>query len=158
MFMKIIELSALLFLLSILSSCQKHNSLPLFTVTYSGNGNTGGTAPIDSKSYPNGATVTVLNNTGTLLKTGYTFGNWNTSQGGSGFSYAEGATFQMSGACIILYADWIAAGSTWTTQTLPSPGTGSWISVAYGNNTFVAISTNSNATAASTDGGKTWKS
>ena len=42
------------------------------TVTYNGNGNTGGTVPVDASSpYLQGATVTVLGNTGTLVKTGY---------------------------------------------------------------------------------------
>lgn len=45
-----------------------------YSVTYLGNSNTGGTAPTDASSpYFSGATVTVKANTGTLVRTGYTF-------------------------------------------------------------------------------------
>ena len=45
-----------------------------YTVTYNGNGNTGGTAPTDANSpYAASSTVTVLGNTDSLVKTGYTF-------------------------------------------------------------------------------------
>ena len=43
-------------------------SLAGFTVTYFGNGNTGGTVPVDSTVYSSGNTVTVLDNTGSLVK------------------------------------------------------------------------------------------
>ena len=40
-----------------------------YTVTYFGNNNTGGTVPVDSNSpYNSGATVTVLGNTGNLVR------------------------------------------------------------------------------------------
>ncbi|MBN1307510.1 MAG: InlB B-repeat-containing protein, partial [Chitinispirillaceae bacterium] len=51
---------------------------PTFTVTYLGNGNSGGTAPADDGNYKEGATVTVKGNTGSLSKTGATFAGWNT--------------------------------------------------------------------------------
>jgi hypothetical protein len=41
-----------------------------FSVTYSGNGNTGGNVPSDANTYAQGATVTILGNTGSLVKTG----------------------------------------------------------------------------------------
>ena len=78
-----------------------------YTVTYDGNGNTGGSAPTDGSSpYANGATVTVLGNTGSLAKTGYTFAGWNTAANGSGTSYAPAATFSMGTANVTLYAQW----------------------------------------------------
>ena len=49
-----------------------------YTVTYNGNGNTGGAVPLDGTGYNNGDAVTVLGNTGSLVKTGYTFAGWNT--------------------------------------------------------------------------------
>ena len=52
-----------------------------YTVTYSGNANTGGSAPVDSNTYQQGQTVTVLGNTGSLVKIGNTFTNWNTVAG-----------------------------------------------------------------------------
>ena len=40
-----------------------------YSVTYDGNGNTGGSVPIDNKEYNEGDTVTFLDVTGDLLKT-----------------------------------------------------------------------------------------
>jgi uncharacterized repeat protein (TIGR02543 family) len=79
-----------------------------YAVTYNGNGSTGGTVPSDlSSPYTSGTTVTVLDNTGSLVKTGYTFNGWNTAAVGSGTSYAAAATFSIS-ANTILYAQWTA--------------------------------------------------
>jgi len=65
-------------------------------VTYNGNGNTGGTVPVDASSpYAQGATVTVLGNTGGLAREGFTFNGWNTAADESGTSYAPGAEFAM---------------------------------------------------------------
>jgi uncharacterized repeat protein (TIGR02543 family) len=80
---------------------------PTFTVTYNGNGNTGGSPPADGSAYRQGDTVTVLG-PGTLEKTGSTFSNWNTAADGSGTSYAPGAQFAMPGANVTLYAQWTA--------------------------------------------------
>ena len=49
-----------------------------YSVTYNGNGNTGGTAPANTNLYPSGSTVTVLGNTGVLVKDGSKFIGWNT--------------------------------------------------------------------------------
>ena len=77
-----------------------------YTVTYNGNGNSGGTAPTDGSSpYDSNSTVTVLGNTGTLVKTGNTFNNWNTAANGSGTDYAPSATFAIA-ANTTLYAQW----------------------------------------------------
>ncbi len=49
-------------------------------VTYNGNGNTGGTAPVDGMSpYAGPGLITMLTNSGSLVKTGYVFRGWNTS-------------------------------------------------------------------------------
>ena len=85
----------------------------LYTVTYLGNGNTGGTAPVDSNSpYTSGSSVTVLGNT--FTRTGYNFTSWNTASNGSGISYSSGNIFSISAANVILYAQW----------TLPGPVSG----------------------------------
>jgi uncharacterized repeat protein (TIGR02543 family) len=77
-----------------------------YTVTYNGNGNTGGTVPTDPNSpYLVGSSVTVLGNTGGLVKTNYTFGGWNTTTNGAGTSYNPGGTFTI-GTNTILYAQW----------------------------------------------------
>jgi uncharacterized repeat protein (TIGR02543 family) len=84
-----------------------------YTVTYNGNGNTGGAAPSDTNSpYGSGATVTVLGNTGNLEKTSHTFDGWNTQADGSGTDYAANATFTITGNTT-LYAKWTGA-STYT--------------------------------------------
>jgi len=76
------------------------------TVNYDGNGSTGGTVPTDGGSYAVGDTVTVLGNTGSLVKSGSTFAGWNTLSDGTGTSYAGGATFTMGSANVSLYAVW----------------------------------------------------
>jgi hypothetical protein len=81
-----------------------------FTVTYDGNGSTGGSVPVDGAAYPSGATVTVLGNTGNLVRVGSTFLGWNTAANGSGTGYVGGATFTMGSSNVTLYAQW--SGST----------------------------------------------
>jgi uncharacterized repeat protein (TIGR02543 family) len=85
-----------------------YNAEPSGSVTYDGNGNTRGIVPVYSNMYLPGATVTVLGNAGSLEKTGYTFGGWNTTSDGTGTDYAVGANFTMGKANVILYAKWVA--------------------------------------------------
>ena len=87
---------------------------PTYTVTYLGNGSTGGSAPIDSTNYHIGWTVTVLGNTGLLVRTGYTFAGWNTQADGSGATYTQSQTFTMGTANVTLYAMWTAINYTVT--------------------------------------------
>jgi uncharacterized repeat protein (TIGR02543 family) len=88
-----------------------------YTVTYSGNTNTSGTAPTDGSSpYTTGTTVTVLGNSGSLVKTGYTFANWNTAADGSGTSYSPTNTFAIN-ASTTLYAQWTPVAPTTYTVT-----------------------------------------
>ncbi|MGD0277485.1 MAG: InlB B-repeat-containing protein, partial [Syntrophales bacterium] len=84
------------------------NSIPTYTVTYNGNGNTGGTVPIDTTNYEQGQTVTVQGNTGNLVKTGYSFTGWTTLANASGTNYTPGQTFRMGTANVVLYATWTA--------------------------------------------------
>ncbi len=79
---------------------------PTYTVTYNGNGNTGGSVPSDTSKYEQGQIVTTLGNTGNLVKSGYAFSGWNTQADGAGTTYAEPQTFTMSGANVTLYAVW----------------------------------------------------
>ncbi len=84
-----------------------------YTVTYNGNGSTGGSVPTDSNTYNISAEVTVLGNTGILVQTGYVFTGWNTAANGSGSSYSDGGTFAMGGSNVTLYAQWtISKAST----------------------------------------------
>ncbi len=77
-------------------------------MTYAGNGSTGGAAPVDPNACFSGTTVTVLANTGSLVRAGYAFAGWNTAADGSGTNYpATGsATFAMGAADVTLYAKW----------------------------------------------------
>jgi len=82
---------------------------PAYTLTYDGNGATGGSAPVDPNSpYPAAANVTVLGNVGSpaLFKTGNIFSGWNTQAGGGGTTYLAGATLIMPAAATTLYAIW----------------------------------------------------
>ena len=108
-------------------------ALATFTVTYDGNGNSGGTVPIDKNYYLTGATVTVLGNTGPLVKTGYTFIGWNTQADGGGISYAAGATLSMGETNAILYAQW-TNNPTYTVVYNRNGGTGG--SVPADNNNY----------------------
>ena len=81
-------------------------------VTYNGNGNTGGSVPTDASSpYNFGSTITTLGNTGSLVKTGYSFNGWNTLALGGGTSHAATSTFTMGDADVELFAQWLADGA-----------------------------------------------
>ena len=82
--------------------------------------------PVDSGPYLAGATVTVLGNTGSLVKTGYTFTGWNTAANGSGTSYIAGNTFTMGSSNVTLYAQWTESANdpetvTATVASIPVP-------------------------------------
>ncbi len=77
-----------------------------FTVTYDGNGNTGGEVPVDENRYRQDEPVTVLENSGGLVRDAYTFTGWNTAETGTGENYRVGDTFAMGTEAVTLYADW----------------------------------------------------
>jgi hypothetical protein len=80
---------------------------PIFyTVVYNGNGSTGGSVPVDPASpYLAGSSVTVLGNTGGLIRMSFVFRGWNTKADGSGISYNGSDIFIVS-ENTILYAQW----------------------------------------------------
>jgi uncharacterized delta-60 repeat protein/uncharacterized repeat protein (TIGR02543 family) len=82
-----------------------------YTVTYDGNGATGGEVPIDNTSYASGQMVSVAGNKGFLARTGFIFLGWNTKADGSGDSYTEGDFFMMERGDVKLYAMWGSSGS-----------------------------------------------
>lgn len=95
---------------------------PLRSITYLGNGNTGGAVPTDANSpYTSGSTIKLLGNTGALTKTiadtTYTFSGW-TDDGGA--VYAAGASLTIT-ADITLSAKWTAT----QTYTVTYNGNGS---------------------------------
>lgn len=77
-----------------------------YSVIYDGNGQTGGSAPEDSNDYLSGAAVTVLGNTGTLVRTGYVFAGWNTRVDGTGSTRVAGTSFAILPENVVLYAQW----------------------------------------------------
>ena len=87
---------------------------PTYSVTYNGNNASAGIAPVDSATYEEGVTVTVLDNTSGLARTGYIFAGWNTQPNGLGTDYAPGATFLMGGSDLVLYALWNTEAPTYT--------------------------------------------
>ncbi len=82
-----------------------------YTLTYDGNGSTGGTAPAEMTLDSN-VLATVAANTN-LSKTGFDFNGWNTNADGSGTGLAAGATFRIK-SDTTLYAQWIVKKYTLT--------------------------------------------
>lgn len=91
-----------------------------FTVTYDDNDATSGTAPAAQEDQPYGTTITVASNSGSLVKTGYTFVGWNTEDDGTGTYYAVGSEFTLT-EDITLYAQWEDCGGGGTTIISISP-------------------------------------
>ena len=81
-----------------------------FTVTYNGNGNDGGSPPVDTKGpYNPGQTVLVAQPTpSSMTKTGATFAYWNTKPDGSGVfhGWPQDTFFAMPATNLTLYAQW----------------------------------------------------
>ena len=79
------------------------------SVTYNGNGNTGGTVPTDDNEYESGDEVTVLGNTDNLAKAGYVWAGWCMNAEGTGTVYGPDytTTFEIT-QNTTLYAKWNA--------------------------------------------------
>jgi uncharacterized repeat protein (TIGR02543 family) len=101
---RIVVIPFLIFVLFSITGCGGGTST--YTVTYNGNGNTGGTVPEDALNYTAGDIVAVRSNAGELTKTGYYFVGWNTQADGAGTNYQGGETFTMGTANMTLYANW----------------------------------------------------
>jgi uncharacterized repeat protein (TIGR02543 family) len=122
--------------------------IPTYTVTYNGNGSTGGTAPTDEGAYQEGANVTVLGEDDPPTQTGYTFAGWNTAADGSGTAYAADDTFTMGTADVTLYAQWtIADFAADENDVFGTTATFTW---------SAAIGASSIKIQQSTDEGSTW--
>ena len=93
---------------------------PIFTVSYDGNGNSGGTVPTDANNYEEGQSFTVFGNTQSLAKIGHTFAGWNTQADCCRTTCTQGETCVMEGADVTLYAEW-----TINLYTLTYDGNGS---------------------------------
>ncbi|MFZ8892627.1 MAG: InlB B-repeat-containing protein, partial [Ilumatobacteraceae bacterium] len=87
-------------------------TISTYAVSFDGNGSTGGSVP-GPQTKTDGINLTLASNTGSLVKTGYTFGGWNSAANGSGTSYAAGASYEEN-AAVTLYAQWTANSLTVT--------------------------------------------
>ena len=77
------------------------------TITYNGNGQTSATNTVPAATIAKGtAANTTLANAGTMTRTGYSFGGWNTQADGLGTNYASGLTTYQSAGNVTLYAKW----------------------------------------------------
>ena len=77
-----------------------------YSVTYHPNDATGGSAPLDPTGYIPDQLVSVKNNEGSLTKSGFSFGGWNTEPDGAGIDRDPGSTFEIEES-VTLYAKWI---------------------------------------------------
>jgi uncharacterized repeat protein (TIGR02543 family) len=84
-------------------TCSGNVTIPSYTITFNGNGSTGGSTA--TQTIASGANVALTTNG--FTKTGYTFDGWNTAADGSGTSYANGANYTMGTANVTLYAHWV---------------------------------------------------
>ncbi|MDR1787349.1 MAG: SUMF1/EgtB/PvdO family nonheme iron enzyme, partial [Treponema sp.] len=80
-------------------------SPPGYTLTYDGNGATGGSPPAPQTGLSLGASATLASSAATLSKPGYYFAGWNTAANGAGTDYAAGASYPVTGNAT-LYAKW----------------------------------------------------
>lgn len=105
------------------------------SVTYYGNGNTGGSVPVDANSYvPDGAhSATVLGNTGSLVRTGYTWSCWNTLANGLGVDYSAGASINPITSNVSLFAKWTGNNYTVTLNKQGGSGGPESVTATYGS-------------------------
>jgi uncharacterized repeat protein (TIGR02543 family) len=118
------------------------SSLPAgsYTITYIGNGHTGGTVPAGGTF----SSATTIAAAGTMERSGFTFTGWNTNSNGSGTAYAPGDNYSAA-TNLTLYArwqvlavrEWIGAGNaSWNNSNNWNP------SSVPGHNDPVIISAN----------------
>jgi hypothetical protein len=102
-----------------------------YTITYVGNGNSGG-------AVPNGGTFstsTSISGPSTLVREGFKFIGWNTNSNGSGTSYASGATYSL-GTNLTLYAIWVDLSTLGCISIVASGGSTENSGWVYANNTI----------------------
>ena len=90
-------------------------SAPTYTISFQGNGNTGGSTASHTGISCNGSQTLRANG---FTRTGWTFTGWNTDKYGAGTAYAAGATINSITDNITLYAQWekviyLKMGSGW---------------------------------------------
>lgn len=88
------------------AGCSDDDTAASYSVTYQANGADSGSVPVDPAAYQAGSTVTVLDNTNGLVKTGYSFTGWNTSADGNGTVQSADSSFTMPASNVTLHAQW----------------------------------------------------
>ena len=78
------------------------------TVTYSAASATSGAVPTDATNYIIGNTVVIKGNTGSLVRTGYSFVGWTYASDGTGTVLTSGTTYTTATSNMIFYAKWVA--------------------------------------------------
>ena len=95
-----------------------------YTLSFNGNGSTGGSTTAQSMLYN---TPTPLNLNG-FTRTGYTFAGWNTLANGTGTSYANQASYTIGAGNNTLYAQWTPVYYTLDNYINTNGATGTGIS------------------------------
>jgi hypothetical protein len=76
----------------------------LYTISYDGNGNTGGTTPVSVEGVTN-EQITIAGS-GTLQKAGYLLVGWSINQNATNGQYSSGSMFVIGTSNVTLYAVW----------------------------------------------------
>lgn len=87
-----------------------------YTITYDGNGNTGGST---AATTGNGSVTLRANG---FTRTNCSFAGWNTNSSGTGTTYGAGTSYTLS-ANVTLYARWTAVANSATAPTVSFTGT-----------------------------------
>jgi uncharacterized repeat protein (TIGR02543 family) len=103
-----------------------------YSLTYDGNGSTGGSVPAAGSYTSGNAPYVVVDNTGTLTRPGYVFTGWNTLANGLGIPLVPGATYVPT-ASQTLFAQWVA-----TTYVISYDGNGATAGVAPPNGGYTS--------------------
>ncbi|MBN1649068.1 MAG: hypothetical protein JW874_13615 [Spirochaetales bacterium] len=111
---------AVFLLLLLLTGCQVGE----FHVYYDGNGNTGGTVPVDPNAYEDGSDPVVLGNTGRLTKEGFSFAGWSDIYGYRYFPESIAGPIHED---IVLYAVWASGPGTLDPVFDAGAGADSWV-------------------------------
>jgi uncharacterized repeat protein (TIGR02543 family) len=108
------------------------NSATSYTLTYNGNGSTGGALPSSSgTSYFAGSPANIVGNTGNLTNGSLVFYGWNTATDGTGTSYPAGSNINITmNANKTLYAQWVSASPQYTVTYDANGATGGSVPAA----------------------------
>ena len=77
-----------------------------YRVVYDGNGNTGGSIPVDTSLYEADTVVTIIAPPEGFVRENYLFAGWNTRADGSGITYHPEDVFPREDGDMTLYAQW----------------------------------------------------